>query len=164
MKVLVLSDTHIPERAKDLPKKLYQELEDASLIIHAGDFTEWWVFERLQGFAPLKAVKGNMDTLEVKEKLPEKDIFEFEGIRIGLIHGYGSPTETHRMVKEAFQDEDLKLIVYGHTHQPRVEKVGDVTWLNPGSPTDFVFAPFFSFAYLEVEGGTVQRVELIRID
>jgi|YNPMSStandDraft_1061717.scaffolds.fasta_scaffold03518_5 hypothetical protein len=164
MKVLVLSDTHLPERAKDLPKKLYQELENVSLIIHAGDFTEWWVFERLQGFAPLKAVRGNMDAREVKEKLPEKDIFEFEGVRIGLIHGYGSPAETRRRVEEAFRDENPKLIVYGHTHQPLVEEVGDVTWLNPGSPTDFVFAPFFSFAYLEVEGGTVHRVELIRID
>ncbi|MCX7668285.1 MAG: YfcE family phosphodiesterase, partial [Atribacterota bacterium] len=118
MKIVVLSDTHLPERAKDLPKKVYGELEKASLILHAGDFTEWWVIEKLKGFAPLKVVRGNMDSQEVKEQLPEKEVFDLEEVRIGLIHGSGSPAETRRKVREAFQGENLKLLVYGHTHQP----------------------------------------------
>ncbi|MGQ9472890.1 MAG: metallophosphoesterase family protein [Candidatus Caldatribacteriaceae bacterium] len=164
MRIVVLSDTHLPERAKDLPKRVYVELEKASLILHAGDLTEWWVLEKLRQFAPLRVVRGNMDSLEIKEQLPEKDVFDLEGIRIGLIHGYGSPLETRQRIQKAFQDEDLHLLVYGHTHQPRIERVNDVVWLNPGSPTDFVFTPFFSFAFLELEGGTIKKLELVRLD
>ncbi|NSW75596.1 MAG: metallophosphoesterase [Candidatus Atribacteria bacterium] len=164
MRIVILSDTHLPERAKDLPKKVYEELEKASFILHAGDLTEWWVMERLKEFAPLKVVRGNMDSQEVKAQLPEKEVFELEGIRTGLIHGLGSPAETRRKVKEAFQGENLRLLVYGHTHQPCIEKIESVVWVNPGSPTDFVFAPFFSFAYLDVKDGEIQQIELVRLD
>ncbi|MEN3185424.1 MAG: metallophosphoesterase [Atribacterota bacterium] len=164
MRIVVLSDTHLPERAQDLPKRVYEALEKASFILHAGDFTEWWVIERLKEFGPLKMVRGNMDSREIKEQLPEKEVFELEGVRIGLIHGLGSPAETRRRAKEAFQSENLKLLVYGHTHQPCIEKVDNAVWLNPGSPTDFVFAPFFSFAYLDVRDGKIQQVELVRLD
>ncbi len=105
-----------------------------------------------------------MDSPEVKEKLLEREIFNLEGVRIGLNHGHGSPAETCRKIQEAFQGEDLQLLIYGHTHQPVIEKVENTVWVNPGSPTDFVFAPFFSFAYLEIEGAKVQRVELVRLD
>ncbi len=164
MRIIVLSDTHIPERAKDLPKGLYQELAQASSIVHAGDFTRWWVVEKLQEFAPLWGVRGNMDEEEVGEKLPMKIVFVLGGVQIGLIHGGGSPLETRRMVAQAFAGEKVQLLVYGHTHQPSVERIGQVLWMNPGSPTDSFFAPFFSFGLVEIEEGTIRRAEIIRLN
>ena len=60
MKIIVLSDTHMPHRSKTLPSRLVQELKDSDLILHAGDWTDWFVYEHLAEFAPCKALLETM--------------------------------------------------------------------------------------------------------
>ncbi|MCD6155949.1 MAG: YfcE family phosphodiesterase, partial [Candidatus Atribacteria bacterium] len=107
---MVISDTHIPERAKDLPPQLISALEEASLIVHAGDICEYWVVEELLSFAPLFAVQGNMDKADVKAKLKEKEIFEVAGKRIGLVHGWGSPWGIEKRISEVFKGVSTDII------------------------------------------------------
>lgn len=147
-RIAVISDTHIPKAAQDLPESVYNELENVDLILHAGDLVEMAVLQKLQNIAPTRAVQGNMDMDEVKAALPEKDIIEVEKFKIGLIHGYGSPGRLVTTVSNEFKNVDV--IVFGHSHSPFSERVKNTLFFNPGSPTDKIFAPYNSFGILEV--------------
>ncbi|MGQ9621942.1 MAG: metallophosphoesterase family protein [Candidatus Caldatribacteriaceae bacterium] len=164
MIAVVLADTHIPARVKKIPEELLPFLREASLILHAGDATEWWVIEELSRFASVYMVRGNMDSLEVSSRLPEKTVVEIERVRLGLIHGLGSPEEAKRMALSAFKTESVQAVVYGHSHRPLLEWHKDFLLMNPGSPTDDVFAPCRTFGRLEICGERIFRAEIIRIE
>lgn len=148
MKILVLSDTHIPRVAQDLPEKIYKEIESVDMILHAGDFVEIEVLDDLKGLKKVHAVYGNMDSAEVRRALKDKEIVHAGKFRIGLIHGYGSPRELADTVKAEFTNVDA--IVFGHSHIATNIMKDGVLLFNPGSPTDTVFAKEKTYGILEV--------------
>ncbi|MEN3203036.1 MAG: metallophosphoesterase family protein [Atribacterota bacterium] len=164
MIVAVLSDTHIPERSRTLPEYLVPFLKGVDCILHAGDVTEWWVLEELSQFAPVHAVCGNMDIPGVRMRLPAKRVVELEGVRIGLLHGHGSPEEAERMALTSFVGENVQVIIYGHSHRPLLVWHKEFLLMNPGSPTDRVFSPCLTMGRLEITSGRVSRGEIIRLD
>ena len=147
-KIGVISDTHIPRAAKELPKSIYREFRGADMILHAGDLIELSVLEKLQDMAPTHAVSGNMDMPEVKEALRQKKIINVNGFKIGLFHGYGHPAKIVGIVSREFSGVDV--IVFGHSHSPLCERIKNTLFFNPGSPTDKIFAAYNSFGILEV--------------
>jgi putative phosphoesterase len=161
MRILVLSDTHIPHRARVLPEPVLEELAKVDGIIHAGDFTSYIFYEELRiEKSPLYAVRGNMDEDDLYGLLPETLIFEIEGVKIGLYHGIGAPWGIEKKVLDKFSDRpELNLIVFGHSHRPLKKQEGNVILFNPGSPTDTIFAPRKSFGILEIEGGKILKLE-----
>lgn len=159
MRMIVISDTHIPVRAREIPDVVKERAREMDLIIHAGDFEVPDVLTELREMGEVRAVHGNMDRHELKEKLPEKEVFEIEGHRIGLTHGSGAPSGLEQRVRELFGDVDV--IVYGHSHRPRNEVIDNILFFNPGSPTDRIFAPYNSFGILTV--GKEIRGEIVRI-
>lgn len=152
----VLSDTHIPKTAQNVPERIIKEFKGVDLILHAGDLVEMSVLKRLEALAPIRAVYGNMDPPEVKASLPEKDVILFEGFRIGLIHGFGPPGQIVDAVSGAFSAVDA--IVFGHSHTPLVQKIKKTLFFNPGSPTDKIFAPYASFGILEIGENITGRI------
>ncbi|MGI6097446.1 MAG: metallophosphoesterase family protein [Dethiobacteria bacterium] len=66
MKVGVLSDTHIPTRARALPSRIYEIFADVDMILHAGDIADESVLEELKTLAPIEAVAGNTDSYQLK--------------------------------------------------------------------------------------------------
>lgn len=152
MKIGVISDTHIPERAKALPKKILDEFSKVDLIIHAGDFIEIEVLHTLQSLAKVIAVSGNMDFLEVKSVLKEKEIVQIEDIKIAVTHGYGPPSHLVELLKKTFKREKPNVIVFGHSHIPMNELIDNTLFFNPGSPTDKIFSPYNSYGLLEIKG------------
>ena len=144
----VISDTHIPKAALDLPERVYKEFRNVDMVLHAGDLVEARVLEKLEQLAPTHAVHGNMDMYDVKARLPAKDIITVEEFRIGLIHGYGAPFRLVNTVGREFNGVDV--IVFGHSHSAYNEKIKGTLYFNPGSPTDKVFAAYNSFGILEV--------------
>ncbi|MDY6865022.1 MAG: metallophosphoesterase family protein [Halobacteriota archaeon] len=159
MRIGVVSDTHIPVRVKELPKELKSGLKDVDLILHAGDFEESSALRDLRDICEVKAVHGNMDSLALKEELPEKLVLEVEGYKIGLTHGFGAPEGLEARLRKRFDKIDI--MVYGHSHRPMNEVVDGTLFFNPGSPTDIIFAPFKSFGILEI--GREIRAEIIKI-
>jgi len=147
-KIGVISDTHIPRTASDLPEIVYKEFRSADMIFHAGDLTEMSVLKKLESIAPTHAVAGNMDNHEVKEALPQKKIINIGGFKIGLIHGYGPPSKIVAAISKEFSGVDA--IVFGHAHSPLCELINNTLFFNPGSPTDKIFAAYNSFGILEV--------------
>ena len=159
MKVGVLSDTHVPTAARALPPELYDIFKDVDLILHAGDIVELSVLEELRAIAPVEAVAGNMDDSTVHAVLPLKKVLTLGNFIVGLIHGKYKIDVQREMIRKEFDDVDL--IVYGHSHTPFWGKVGDVYFLNPGSPTDKRYAPYNSVAVLDI--GEELSAEIIRI-
>lgn len=160
MKIGVLSDTHVGSVA-EIPAEALASLRGVDMILHAGDILELGVLEELRAIAPVHAVWGNMDPAPTREGLPPKTTVVADGKRIGLIHGSGPPFGLDRRVLVQFEDVDA--IVFGHSHRPMSEVLDGVLMFNPGSPTDYRFAPYRSLGILHVEGGEMLGT-IVRLD
>jgi len=151
MKIAVLSDTHVPFAAKELPKDIYKNLEQADAIIHAGDYQVASVIDRLQAIAPFYGVCGNMDGADIRQQLPQRRIIEIGGFAIGVMHGWGNPAGLLDRILASFKNDRIDVLVYGHSHRVQLENKGEMLICNPGSPTDSRFAQFQSMGMLTVE-------------
>jgi uncharacterized protein len=129
----------------------------ASVIVHTGDLTAATVLDELAALAPVEAVHGNMDALDVRGLLPERRVVEAEGLRVGLVHDAGPSAGRHERLAGWFPDCDL--LAYGHTHLPEVARHGETWIVNPGSPTERRRAPGHTMAV--VRDG---EPELVRLD
>jgi hypothetical protein len=130
----IISDTHIPTRAKVIPPEVFEVFEDASYIIHAGDFVQLSVAEELEDIAPVLGVQGNMDPLAVREKYPRVNSLEVLGWRIGVVHN-GIPLLRSSRLKELAKRKGFDVLVFGHTHRGSVKEEDGILYVNPGSPT-----------------------------
>ncbi len=135
MKIAVLADTHV-HMLEHLPKKIIDAISTVDLIIHAGDFTGVQVLKELKRLRVVKAVQGNMDSMELKTVLPVKEIVEIENKRIGITHGSGSLWGIEDRVRKMFESDRIDIIVYGHSHQSQNKVINDILLFNPGKATD----------------------------
>jgi len=131
----LISDTHIPTRAKAIPKKVLEAFKGSSLILHAGDLTQLTVLDDLESLAPVVAVCGNMDGLDVRERLPKMHSVKVYDWKIGVVHDAGALWGTRKMKRIAEQN-DFDVLVFGHTHRPTFKRENAVFFINPGSPTN----------------------------
>ncbi len=129
----LISDTHIPDRARVLPQNVIDAFSDVELIIHAGDLTSMSVIEELERIAPVMAVQGNMDRASGLD-LPKAKVIEAEGLRIGVIHGEVYPRADSDQLLYLAKELDVDILVSGHSHQPKIEQKEGKLLLNPGSP------------------------------
>ena len=161
VKILVLSDTHIPIAAQDLPEEIYKAIEDVDMIFHAGDLIDAGVLEKLKSLKETRAVCGNMDSKELCMALNTKEVINIGRFKIGLIHGYGAPSEIMPTVRREFDKIDV--LVFGHSHAAMNVKKDGVLYFNPGSPTDKIFASKNSYGILEVTDkkaeGTIVEIQ-----
>jgi len=153
----VISDTHIPSRAKILPKEIKDVLKGVDLIIHSGDVVNLETLKELEKIAPLFAVEGNMDFPETREKLPEILVLKIFNFKIGIMHSpfsfwFGSHFNwTQEKVAERLaKQENFDILIFGHTHRPYLKELNfgekKILLINPGSP---IF-PFLSKASLAI--------------
>lgn len=139
MRIGVVSDTHIPKRAKRIPPKLLRAFEKVEFILHAGDLVELDVLRILGGCAPVLGVHGNMDGASVRAQLPPTRSIPAQGysITIGLTHGHlGAGRTTPERARRMVMAPGVACVVFGHSHIPYNKKEGGVLLFNPGSPTD----------------------------
>jgi putative phosphoesterase len=151
MKIGVLSDTHL-HSATDLPQDIVRAFTDVDLIVHTGDFVALAVLEGLRKIVEVKAVRGNMDSAEIRSILPEKELLFVNGKRIGVMHGSGGPWGIENRVRGQFGDVDV--ILYGHTHQAKNELIEGVLFFNPGEARS-------SYGILHIENDI--RGEIVRV-
>lgn len=133
MLIGLISDTHIPDRARILPQNVIDAFEDVDLILHAGDLTSPRVIEELERIAPVMAVQGNMDRVNGID-LPKAKKLEAEGLKIGVVHGEVYPRADTQQLVYLAKELDVDILVSGHSHQPKIEKKDGVLLINPGSP------------------------------
>lgn len=162
IKAGVISDTHLRKPEPSLIEIVEKYLKDVDVIIHAGDLTSIDVLSAFAG-KTVYAVCGNMDDSETQHKLPKKLIFELEGHRIGLIHGWGPPFGFPDKVLKEFKGEKIDCLIYGHSHIPKYEEKGEIVTLNPGTPFPSFFSKNGSLGYLYIKKNEKIRGEVIKI-
>lgn len=153
VRIGLISDTH-----GKLRPEVFPALAGVLRILHAGDVGGAHILIELEAIAPVTAVFGNTDTFELRGKLPREARVEEAGRRIVVVHGdaLGSPTAG----KLAREYPEADVIVYGHTHVAKAERVGRTLVINPGAagPARFHLGP--SVAILTLAPGA-ERVEIV---
>ncbi len=129
MKIAVFSDTH--GRGRGMTDAVRRYMPDA--VIHCGDgWRDVDSIEREFPQIPVYAVAGNCDCAPT---LPLCRTEEFFGVRVFICHGhtlgvrYGSPDR----LAYAAQEAGAAVALYGHTHRAKLDVIGGVTVINPGS-------------------------------
>jgi putative phosphoesterase len=147
----LISDTHGLLRPEALAA-----LRGARLILHAGDVGELSILDRLRELAPVRAVYGNTDGGAVRRALPETDLVEVaDGVSVYLLH----------ILDELDVDPasaGCAAVMYGHTHEPKVERRGSVWYVNPGSagPRRFKLPVTVGRLFVEPSGLRTEVVDL----
>lgn len=162
MRVLLTADTHVPKRARAVPDQVWNEVERADLVVHAGD---WVVPELLEEFeqrsARLIAVHGNNDGAELRARLPEVATATIEGLRLGVVHETGPSTGRDARMRATYPDLDL--LVFGHSHIPWDGSHDGLRLLNPGSPTDRRRQPHCTYLTLTLQDAEIRNLTLHRL-
>ncbi len=131
----LISDTHIPSRAKGIPKEVFTTFAAVDFIIHAGDLVQLSVIDELEQIAPVLAVSGNMDGPEVSSILPQINSLKIFDRKIGVVHDPNTLMGMNKM-REITQENGFDVLVYGHTHNANIKWEGKTLYINPGSPTN----------------------------
>ncbi|MCQ4120546.1 metallophosphoesterase family protein [Rhodococcus tibetensis] len=163
MRLLLLADTHVPKRARDLPASVWEEVDKADVVIHAGDWVNVALFDALEErSARLVACWGNNDGDDLRARMPGTAEVTLEGVRFTVVHETGASTGRDKRMSAAYPDTDV--LVFGHSHIPwdTVSDTG-LRLLNPGSPTDRRRQPFCTYMTAEVRDGELREVELHRL-
>jgi putative phosphoesterase len=162
MKLLLIADTHVPQRARDLPEQLWRAVEETDVVVHAGDWVCVELLDALLARAnQLIGVVGNNDGPSLSARLPEVATAELEGVRLAVVHETGSARGREERCAARFPHTDV--LVFGHSHIPwdTVAPTG-LRLLNPGSPTDRRRQPTCTWMTAEVKDGRVNQVQLQR--
>ncbi|HEY3344799.1 MAG TPA: metallophosphoesterase family protein [Anaerolineaceae bacterium] len=149
LKIGVISDTHIPDRARHLHPGVMAYFREAGVgtVLHGGDVAVRSVLEELGHLGPVIAVRGNRDWLLAQE-LPLAVQIQVGDVEIGLAHGHGGMLryflDKYQYFREGYKVEryrgylrrvfpEAKLIVFGHTHRPECVWKDGTLFFNPGA-------------------------------
>lgn len=159
LRLLLLADTHVPVRARDLPAQVWDEVGAADLVVHAGDWVDVGLLDALESRARrLVAVWGNNDGAEIRGRLPEVARVDLDGLRLGVVHETGARARREERMRAAYPDLDV--LVFGHSHIPWDTTHEGLRLLNPGSPTDRRRQPACTYQTAEVREGVLGSVRL----
>ena len=132
------------------------------MILHAGDFTYPEVLDELEALGPpVAAVHGNVDTEELRQRLPEARVLDAGGATVAMVHDAGPAAGRLERLRARFPEADA--VVFGHSHIPLHEERGGFQIFNPGSPTDKRRQPKHTMGIAEVESGRI-RFQIVPLD
>src|SRR5262249_6420406 len=136
VRLVITSDTHIPGRGRDLPALLWAAIDDADVVVHAGDWVSESIVDSVAGRARrLIGVHGDNDGPGIHARLPEIAHETLDGVRVAVVHETGTAQGREARCARRFPDTDL--LVFGHSHIPWDTRAANgLRLLNPGSPTD----------------------------
>ncbi|MEJ6490322.1 metallophosphoesterase [Leucobacter sp. USCH14] len=162
-RLLLVSDTHLPKRAKRMPSAVLAAASEVDLVIHAGDWVDTDTLDLLESASrELVGVWGNNDGPELRVRLPEIARVRVEQLDIAVVHETGAAAGRERRADVGFPGTDV--LVFGHSHIPWDSTTPcGMRLLNPGSPTDRRRQPRCTMMLAEVSGGDIS-VALIPVD
>ncbi len=163
MRLLLIADTHVPKRAKELPPQVWDEVAVADVVMHAGDWVDLALLDELEAHsARLVGVFGNNDGEPFRARLPEVAHADLDGVRFATIHETGPAQGREARCDQWFPDVDV--LVFGHSHIPwDTMTPNGLRLLNPGSPTDRRRQPHCTYMTARVSGGQLEEVVLHRL-
>jgi putative phosphoesterase len=147
----VISDTHGLLRPEAV-----EALRGSDRILHAGDIGAPEILEALAKIAPVTAIRGNVDTASWARALPQTEVVETGGVSVYIVHDLGQLS----LKPEA---AGFRVVVYGHSHQPKMEEKNGVLYFNPGSAGPRRFHLPVSVGRLTIGAGKVQS-QLVELE
>jgi putative phosphoesterase len=138
-----------------LPDRCVELIRSSDLVVHAGDIMSIEALAELEAIGtPLRAITGNMDGWELRDRLPDELELELEGARIAIVHDAGPAAGRIARMRRRFPDADA--VVFGHSHIPLHQRDGDFQIFNPGSPTERRRAPHHSMGLARIGRGGIE--------
>jgi putative phosphoesterase len=163
VRLLLLADTHVRLRAGDLPAQVWDEVAEADVVVHAGD----WVAPELLDELTTKAARlvacwGNNDGPVLRSRLPERADVMLGGLHVTVVHETGPAAGREARMSRRYPDSDV--LVFGHSHIPwdTTTKTG-LRLLNPGSPTDRRRQPTCTYMTATIANSALTNVVLHEI-
>ena len=159
-RLLLLADTHVPRRARELPAPVWDEVGRADVVVHAGDWVDVALLDELEERSRrLVACYGNNDGPALRARLPLVSHADVGGLRLGVVHETGPARGREERCDAAHPGLDV--LVFGHSHIPwdTVTPAG-MRLLNPGSPTDRRRQPACTYTTATVRDGALADVTL----
>lgn len=163
MRLLIIADTHVPKRARDLPAAVWAAVDTADVVIHAGDWVSPGLLDQLETRSRrLLACWGNNDGDELRARLPERADATLQGVRFTVVHETGAASGRDERMARLYPDTDV--LVFGHSHIPwdATASTG-LRLLNPGSPTDRRRQPHCTYLTATLSDGALADVTLHRL-
>ncbi|RYB91326.1 metallophosphoesterase [Nocardioides glacieisoli] len=162
-RLLLLADTHVPQRARSLPADVWAAVDEADVVLHAGDWVDVRLLDELEARSrQLVACFGNNDHGELRDRLPEVARVSLDGLRIAVVHETGQSRGREERMAAAYPDVDV--LVFGHSHIPwDTTAASGLRLLNPGSPTDRRRQPHCTYMTAVVDDGELRDVALHRL-
>ena len=163
-RLLLLADTHVPTRARQLPEQVWRAVDEADVVVHAGDWVDAATLDALrERSSRLVGVWGNNDGDELRARLPFVASTTVDGIRLSVVHETGGAASREKRIDAEYPDTDL--LVFGHSHIPwDTTTPRGLRLLNPGSPTDRRRQPHRTYMTLTLDAGVVNDVRLVSIE
>jgi uncharacterized protein len=160
VRLLLISDTHVPVRARALPSQVWDEVDRADVVVHAGDWVDVRLLDELEERAQqVLGVVGNNDGPALRARLPEVARQTLAGVRVAVVHETGPKQGRERRARERFPETDL--LVFGHSHIPwDTQAPNGPRLLNPGSPTDRRRQPVCTYLTATAEDAQLRDVTL----
>ena len=133
MRIGLITDTHIPEAAQELPPQVTEAFQGVDLILHAGDIYDIAVLDDLERIAPVLAAMGDDDSFDLlKDKRVEmRHVLKLEGHTLWLVH---ERPYVFTLTPEQ-KTEAPDIVVFGHSHAAYVQRNDGVLFVGSGSPT-----------------------------
>ncbi|UJA20775.1 metallophosphoesterase family protein [Thermoleophilia bacterium SCSIO 60948] len=161
--VALISDTHMPKGERRLPERCVETIAAAALVIHAGDVSTEAVLDEVAAIGPpLLAVHGNVDSTELRTRVPAAIELEIGPRRLAVVHDSGARKGRAARMRRWFPAADA--VVFGHSHIPlhEADPATGLELFNPGSPTERRRSPTHTMGTLRLVGGEL-RFELVEL-
>ncbi len=161
LKIGLLSDTH-----GYLDPKVFDHFKYCDELWHAGDIGNSTVADALEKFKPLRAIFGNIDDKNLRERYPEDLFFTCEEVNIWMTHIGGIPPNYNERVKKILKHKTPDLFICGHSHILRVKRdpnFSNMLYVNPGAAGNQGFHPIKTLVRFEVNQNKIENMEVIEI-
>ncbi|GAA5154044.1 YfcE family phosphodiesterase [Pseudonocardia eucalypti] len=164
IRLLLMSDTHVPARGRRVPEALWRAVDEADVVVHAGDWVGVELLDELAARARrLVGVYGNNDGPALRARLPEVARETLAGVRLAVVHETGAAAGRERRCAARYPDTDV--LVFGHSHIPWDSVApGGPRLLNPGSPTDRRRQPTHTWMTARIAGASLEDVRLHHLE
>ena len=161
MKIGLLSDTH-----GYLDPEIFQYFEKMDEVWHAGDIGDLSLYQKLKAFKPLLAVFGNIDSLEIRQHLPENQVFDREGLKVWMTHIGGYPPKYSSVIQKKLDEIKPGLFICGHSHILKVMPDNarkPLLHINPGAAGQQGLHKFRTIVRFRIRNARVEDLEVVKL-
>lgn len=136
--IFLCGDLHIPMKASDIPEPFKELLAPGTFshVLCTGNLgTSQLYLDYLKSLGRnLHIVKGEYD--DPSSQLPDNKVITVGKMKIGLLHGHQIiPWGDEESLLNYIRENDVDIIVSGHTHEMKASQLENKLFLNPGSFT-----------------------------